>query len=91
MDAESKRFLIDWEDADTPPISAQPSFARASHSPDIFRDGHGPEVDIWAVGHLIRTPTTAGVSAQLRVLGERIRKESHKLCAVAVLELVHDC
>ena len=91
MEDQSKWFLIDWEDAATPPTSAQPSFARASHSPDVFHDGHGPEVDIWAIGYLIGTSTATGISAQLRALGERICKESRELCAVTVLELVHKC
>ena len=42
-DDESKWFLIDWEDATMPPTFAQPLFAKDTHSPDIFRDGHGPE------------------------------------------------
>ena len=71
-----------------PPTLAQPSFAKDTHSPDIFRDGHGPEVDIWAIGYLIRTSTVAGHSAEMMRLGVRICEESHELSAQEVLALL---
>ena len=88
MDDESKWFLIDWEDATTPPTFAQPSFAKETHSPDIFRDGHGQEVDIWAIGYLIQACTIAALSIEIMKLGARIREESHKLSAQEVLVLL---
>ncbi|TFK17847.1 hypothetical protein FA15DRAFT_300792 [Coprinopsis marcescibilis] len=45
----SRWFLIDWEDASGPETVAQPYFMRETHSPDIFHDNHGAEVDIWGV------------------------------------------
>jgi hypothetical protein len=48
-------FLIDWEDAASSPTTTQKDFRCSSHSPAIFQDCHGAEVDIWAVGHLITT------------------------------------
>ena len=82
---QSKRFLIDWEDAAMPPTLAQPSFAKDTHSPDIFRDGHGPEVDIWAIGYLIRTSTVAWHSAEMMRLGVRICEESSAQEILALL------
>ena len=84
-DDEAKWFLIDWDDATTPPTFAQPLFAKDTHSPDIFRDGHGPEVDIWVIGHLIQT---SGTAAEMLRLGARICEESHKLSAQEVLVLL---
>ena len=42
-----------------PPTLGKPSFDKVTHSPDVFRDGHGPEVDIWAIGYLIQTSMVA--------------------------------
>jgi hypothetical protein len=53
LDDESKWFIIDWEDAATLPTKAEPRFNSSTHSPSIFVDGHGAEVDIWGVGGLI--------------------------------------
>lgn len=49
----SKWFLIDWDDAATSPTRAATHLDRLSHSAAVFRDNHGAEVDIWAVGKLI--------------------------------------
>ena len=88
MEDESKWFLIDWEEATTPPTFAQLLFMKENHSPDIFRDGHGQEVDIWAIGYLIEASALAGLSIELMRLGARICKESHKLSAQEVLVLL---
>ena len=89
IEDHSKWFLIDWEDAARPPTKAQPSFTRSNHSPAIFEDGHGSDVDIWGVGHMIRMCEAADVSVELRALGERICKESLRLSAHEVLTLVN--
>lgn len=88
VENESKWFLIDWEDADTPPTLAQPSFNKTIHSPAIFRDGHGPEVDIWAIGYLIRTTSAQDVSQRLFELGQRVCRESDVLKAEDVIALI---
>ncbi|PFH46032.1 hypothetical protein AMATHDRAFT_8343 [Amanita thiersii Skay4041] len=49
----TKWFLIDWEDASSTPTEAVPHFNHETHPPQVFNDGHGPEVDIWGVGGLI--------------------------------------
>ena len=91
IEDKSKWFLIDWEYAATPPTFAQLSFMKETHSPDIFHDGHGPEVDIWAIGHLIQTSTATKFLGGMWVLGERICKESHELTAQEVLVLLASC
>ena len=63
-------FLIDWEDASTLPTKAPLHFAREGHSPHVFSDGHGDEVDIWGVGQLIVESGVVGVSSEWKLLGE---------------------
>ena len=84
----SKWFLIDWEDAATPPTQARSSLTREMHSPDVFQDGHGAEADIWGIGHLIKTCKAMNASSELRQLGDKICKESRQLTAQQVLLLV---
>ncbi|CAA7260723.1 unnamed protein product [Cyclocybe aegerita] len=91
LEDRSKWFLIDWEDAATPPTRAEPSFTCSSHSPDIFEDGHGPEVDIWGVGYLIITCMAMDVSPKLRALGKRICEESRSMNAEEALALIENC
>ncbi|KAG8810560.1 hypothetical protein FRC18_003997, partial [Serendipita sp. 400] len=43
-------FLIDWSDASTTPTKASMMLQKKSHSPRVFKDNHGGEVDIWGVG-----------------------------------------
>jgi len=42
-------FLIDWSDATTAPTRAATDLKASEHSPRVFQDGHGAEVDIWGV------------------------------------------
>ncbi|TFK23108.1 hypothetical protein FA15DRAFT_705765 [Coprinopsis marcescibilis] len=68
VDNPSLWFLIDWEDASGPETAARPDFATETHSPDVFHDGHGAEVDIWGVGLLIENcaaPVSLPVAAAL--------------------------
>ncbi|KIL61885.1 hypothetical protein M378DRAFT_108952 [Amanita muscaria Koide BX008] len=51
----SKWFLIDWEDASFAPTKGAPHLSPNEHSPNVFKDNHGADVDIWAVGRLIFT------------------------------------
>jgi hypothetical protein len=53
-DDSSKWFLIDWEDAESPPTRPATRLDRKSHSPAVHEPNHGPEVDMWAVGTLIQ-------------------------------------
>jgi hypothetical protein len=47
-----KWFLIDWENASMLPTHAAKHLKKGEHSPHVFVDEHGTEVDIWAVGKL---------------------------------------
>ena len=53
-DDSSKWFLIDWEDVDSPPTRAARHLDPVSHSPAVYEPNHGPEVDLWGVGQLIK-------------------------------------
>jgi len=75
----------------TPPTKAQSSFSREIHSPDVFQDGHGAEVDIWGIGYLIKTCEALDISLDLRALGVRICNESRQLTAQQVMALVTAC
>ena len=65
-------FLIDWEDASTVPTKAAPNLRSGTHAPQVFKDGHGAEVDIWAVGKLIRTTQIFELPEDLLSLGRRM-------------------
>ncbi|KAE9408821.1 hypothetical protein BT96DRAFT_1094877, partial [Gymnopus androsaceus JB14] len=86
-DDQSKWFLIDWEDASTKPTFAQRNFARETHSPAVLEDDHGPEVDIWAVGYLIKH-ADATIPPEIRELADRICRDSLKLTALETRDLV---
>ncbi|KAF8811439.1 hypothetical protein BYT27DRAFT_7134015 [Phlegmacium glaucopus] len=51
----SRWFLIDWEDASFAPTKEAPHLSQNEHSPNVYKDNHGADVDIWAVGRLIFT------------------------------------
>lgn len=70
LDDPHELFLIDWEDAAAPPTKAQRHLAAENHSPCIFIDGHGAEVDLWGVGQLIIQSRAEGVPFELRALGK---------------------
>lgn len=48
-----KWFLIDWEDAGVAPTKAALNLHPETHASQVFKDGHGVEVDIWSVRKLI--------------------------------------
>ncbi|KAF9059376.1 hypothetical protein BDP27DRAFT_1341538 [Rhodocollybia butyracea] len=85
-DNESQWFLIDWEDASTTPTYAQPTFDRLTHGPTVLKDGHGPEVDIWGVGYLIKSSELN--HPYIQDLGDRICRDSLILTARQTRELV---
>jgi len=70
LDNPKKWFMIDWEDAATAPTKAQSHFDSSTHSPRIFVDGHGAEVDIWGVGELILQCGALDMTSELRDLGK---------------------
>jgi hypothetical protein len=82
-------FLIDWEDAATPPTIAATRLHKSNHAPTVFLDSHGPEVDVWAVGMLIieRSRGLLTLSSDFRVLGETL--QSGTLSAIEALERVN--
>ncbi|KAM6493831.1 hypothetical protein JOM56_010192 [Amanita muscaria] len=51
----SKWSLIDWEDASFAPTKGAPHLSQNEHSPNVYKDNHGADVDIWAVRRLIFT------------------------------------
>jgi hypothetical protein len=51
-------FLMDFDDASMAPTRAAPHLSHDIHHPGMFQDGHGAEVDIWAVGRLILDGTS---------------------------------
>jgi hypothetical protein len=46
--------LIDWDDATTIPTLPAMHLNQETHCPFVFQRDHGTEVDIWAVGQLIK-------------------------------------
>jgi hypothetical protein len=88
LEDRSKWFLIDWEDSATPPTSAEPSFNKKTHSPAIFLNGHGAEVDIWAIGYLIRASKAVRLPVEMMRLGVYICEKAHELTAQEVLALL---
>jgi hypothetical protein len=60
LEESSKWFLIDWEDASFAPTKAAPQLSHAEHSPNVYKDDHDIDVDIWAVGWLIFTARPQG-------------------------------
>ncbi|KAJ3493793.1 hypothetical protein NLJ89_g10936 [Agrocybe chaxingu] len=90
VEDQSKWFIIDWEDAAYPPTLAQEDFTPESHSPAIKHDGHGAEVDIWGVGHLITSCLTGDISMDLKALGRKICEDSERLTARMVLDMIEE-
>jgi serine/threonine protein kinase len=74
-DDPKKWFLIDWDDASTPPTVAAKHLDPRTHAPSVFGDNHGPEVDIWAVGQLIEECHwgIAGFPVELLKIGEAMK------------------
>lgn len=64
-------FLIDWEDAAGSNNTAADHLSPEEHSPRIFVDNHGCEVDIWGVGSLITEASAfvVNISPELLKLG----------------------
>ena len=87
LDGQHQWFVIDWEDASTAPTQAQSHFDRETHSPNVFSDGHGAEVDIWGVGTLISQCGSLYISEELQRLGERMRSVTPPSAEEALTEV----
>ena len=61
--------LIDWDDAAIPSTKGALHLNRNTHSPKVFIDMHGPEVDIWGVGSLVLCCDLFGISPKLLSIG----------------------
>ena len=72
LDDPEKWFIVDWDDASFPPTMARPDFERGNHSPSVFTQGHGAEVDI---GELILTCRALDVSEELREIGRGMKQD----------------
>jgi hypothetical protein len=86
-DDPSKWFLIDWEDAQEAPGEAAEHFDKGNHSPRIFQDGHGMEVDMWGVGHLITESGVIGLSSKLREIEAQTKQDSPPTAAEVLKRL----
>ena len=84
-----KWFLIDWEDASMCPTHAAKHLRKGEHSPRGFSDGHGPEVDIWAIGKLFLDASTFGfpLSAATVALGKRMGEDETMSAQQALTEV----
>jgi hypothetical protein len=74
-DDPRKWILIDWDDAGTPPTLAVTHLDDCNHSPAVFKDNHGSEVDVWGVGLLIKdcAPSMPGFPSELLRLGKAMQ------------------
>jgi hypothetical protein len=84
-----KWFLIDWEDASMLPTHAAKHLKKREHSPRVLADGHGSEVDIWAVGKLFLDASTfaSPLSAAMVSIGKRMREDELMSAKQALTEI----
>jgi len=84
-----KWFLIDWDDAEQPPTRATKHLSPDSHSPNVFKDGHGAEVDIWGVGRLILDAGSfaTGISQDFIQTGKGIMENEEMTAEQALIDL----
>jgi hypothetical protein len=87
-DNRSRWFLIDWEDASGSDTKAASHLSREDHSPRVFVDNHGGEVDVWGVGMLIEKAAMSvfDISPALLMLGRWMQEE--ELTSQAALALL---
>jgi len=86
-DDPTKWFLIDWDEAASPPTIAATHLDQCCHAPAVFLDDHGPEVDVWAVGMLLmESYRSLTIPSEFRVVGAILQSE--KLTASEALERV---
>jgi len=84
-----KWFLIDWTDASTCPTRAVQDFDRHEHSPRVFEDNHGHEVDIWGVARYMEAMANRATCniAQTRPIREMARRWMGDLSTTATRAL----
>jgi hypothetical protein len=71
LDDHGKYCLIDFDDAAFgPTTTAQLHMNKQTHSPEVFKDGHGGEVDVWGVGDLIKQSHAEDIQVELKELGK---------------------
>ena len=86
IEDRARWFLIDWEDSSVAPTKAAPLLKNETHSPDVFKDNHGAEVDIWGIGFLILSCRSHITSDNLKEFGRKLCDSSHNFSAEDVLE-----
>ena len=71
------------------PTHAAKHLTKGEHSPRVFSDGHGPEVDIWAICNLFPDASTFGfpLSAATVALGKRMREDETMSAQQALTEV----
>ncbi|GBC04666.1 hypothetical protein RclHR1_00580031 [Rhizophagus clarus] len=74
----SKWILIDWDDAVGYPNSPASHLTTEDHAPEVFKENHGEEVDIWSVGKLITDARKyiTGLSHRIVELGYIMRSDN---------------
>jgi hypothetical protein len=89
VDEPRKWFLIDWDDASTLPTYAAKDLREGEHSPRVFADGHGAEVDVWAVGKLFLDASTfaSPLSPAMVAIGKRMREDETMSAQQALTEI----
>ena len=85
-------MLVDFEDgAFFPNTKSANHLNEGSHSPRVFIDGHGIEVDIWGIGELLAWQHHMRIEEyprEMEELGFRIKRESLELNASGILREV---
>ena len=71
------------------PIYAAKHLRDGVHSLRVYADGHGAEVDIWAVGNLFLDAHTfaSPLSAAMIFLGKRMREDQTMSAKEALIEI----
>lgn len=71
------------------PTHAAKHLKKKEHSPRVFADGHGAEVDIWAVGKLFLDANTfaSPLSPAMVSIGQRMREGKMMSAKQALTEI----
>ena len=71
------------------PTHAAKHLKKREHSLRVFADGHGAEVDIWAVGKLFLDASTfaSPLSADMVSIGKRMREDEMMSAKQALTEI----
>ncbi|CAI2184820.1 15235_t:CDS:2 [Funneliformis geosporum] len=84
---QSKWILIDWDDADGPPTRPVSHLGKENHAPEVFKEGHGGEVDIWSVGKLITDANNWIIGISQDIIEFGVQMQSNRPSAHDALEL----